>query len=205
MREIIFVTSNKGKYNSARNFLKKYGIKVIQKNIEIPEPRGTIEQIAIHKVKYAFKILKKPLIAMDAGFFIHSLNGFPMMFTNFALNTIGVEGIVRLIVGKDRACEFREALCYCSSSHEKPKLFRRVVRGKISRKPLGKIKSHNWSKLALIFIPEGEKKTMAQMTKKEFADFREKIEKNSHWEKFAKFFQKNKPTVRQEPEWLQRS
>ncbi|MFZ5559860.1 MAG: non-canonical purine NTP pyrophosphatase [Patescibacteria group bacterium] len=188
MKEIIFVTSNQGKYNSAKNFLGKYGVKVIQKNLEVPEPRGTLEQIAIHKTKYAFKILKKPLMAMDAGFFIHSLNGFPMMFTNFVLETIGVEGIVKLVKSKDKSCEFKEILCYCDNLHKKPRLFERIVKGKISEKPFGKIKPYHWSKLALIFIPEEERKTMAQMTKKEFMNFRKRVDKNSHWEQFAKFF-----------------
>lgn len=188
MKEIVFVTSNRGKYNSARNFLGKYRVKVVQKSLEVPEPRGNLEQIAIHKTKYAFKILKKPLIAMDAGFFIYSLNGFPMMFTNFVLETIGIEGIIKLVQDKNRSCEFKEVLCYCDNLRKRPKLFERIVKGKISEEPLGKVKSYHWSKLALIFIPEGESKTMAQMTKKEFMNFRERVDRNSHWEQFVKFF-----------------
>jgi inosine/xanthosine triphosphate pyrophosphatase family protein len=69
MKKIIFVTSNKGKYLSAKNFLEKFKISVIQKNLEIPESRGSIKNIAIQKAQYAYKILKKPVIAMDAGFF----------------------------------------------------------------------------------------------------------------------------------------
>jgi len=98
MKEIIFVTSNQGKYSSAKNFLNKYKIKVIQKSLEVPEPRGPLEEIAIYKARYAFKILKKPLITMDAGFFIHSLRSFPKMFTNFVLDTIGVEGVIKLLL-----------------------------------------------------------------------------------------------------------
>ena len=188
MKEIIFVTSNQGKYNSAKNFLKRYNIKVVQKKLEIPEPRGTLEEIAIYKAKYAFKIFKKPLITMDAGFFIHSLKGFPKMFTNFALETIGIEGIIKLVENKDKKCEFREVLCYLENSRKKPKLFKRVVKGRISKKPSGKIKPYHWSKLALIFIPEKERKTMAEMTEEEFTNFRKRVEINSHWEQFGKFF-----------------
>jgi inosine/xanthosine triphosphate pyrophosphatase family protein len=79
-------------------------------------------------------------------------------------------------------------LCYCDSLRKKPKLFKRIIKGKISKKPLGRIKPYHWSKLALIFIPEGETKTIAQMSKKEFMNFRERVDKNSHWEQFAKFF-----------------
>lgn len=188
MRKIIFVTSNRAKYVFAKNCLKKYGIKVIRKNLAIAEPRGTIEEIAIQKAKYAFKILREPLVVMDTGFFIHSLNGFPMMFINFVLDTIGIEGILRLVKGKDRSCEFREVLCYCESLRKRPKLFKHIIRGKISERPLGKLKAYHWSKLVLIFIPAQEKKTIAQMTKKEFVSLGARIYENSHWEQFGKFF-----------------
>jgi XTP/dITP diphosphohydrolase len=186
MKKIIFATSNKGKYNSARTFLAKYGIKVIQKSLKIPEPRGSLEEIAIQKAKYAFRILKKPLITMDAGFFIPSLGGFPMMFTNFVLDTIGIDGILKLVDGKNRNCEFREVLCYYDNI--RLKLFKRIVKGKIAKAPRGKVKPYHWSKLFLIFIPEGETKTIAQMSKQEFMNFRKRVNKNSHWEQFAKFY-----------------
>jgi len=188
MRKIIFITTNRGKYLSAKNVLRKYKIKVVQKKLEIPEPRGTLEEIAIFKAKYAFKLVREPLITMDAGFFIPSLGGFPKMFVNFVLSTIGLEGILKLLEGKERKCEFREVLCYLESLRKRPKLFKRKVEGEIAKRPLGQLKPYNWSKLHLIFIPEGEKKTLAQMTKKEFLEFKRKIDKNSHWEQFGKFY-----------------
>lgn len=188
MKKIIFATSNHGKYLSAKNFLKKYGISVIQKKLEIPESRGSIEDIAAQKAWYAYGVIKKPLIAMDAGFFIFSLNGFPKMFTNFILETVGVEGIIKLIKGKNRNCEFREVLCYRDNIRKKHKLFERIVKGTIAKRPQGKVKSYHWSRLALIFIPEGEKKTMAEMTRPEFLTFQKQVEKNSHWEQFGNFF-----------------
>lgn len=179
---------NQGKYLSARNFLKKYGIRVIQKNLEIPDSRGNIENIAIQKAREAYKILKKPLIAMDAGFFIPSLGGFPKMFVNFVLETIGVEGIIKLLNGKNRNCYFKEILCYCNNLRTKPKLFERVVEGSIAKTPRGKVNSYHWSKLALIFIPQGKEKTMAEMSKREFMNFQRQVDKNSHWGQFRKFF-----------------
>jgi len=188
MKEIIFVTSNQGKYSSARSFLEKYGIRVIQENLEVPEPRGALEEIAVHKAMYAFRLLKRPLITMDAGFFIRSLNGFPQIFTNFVLETIGVEGIIKLTENRDRKCEFREVLCYLENLKEKPRLFKRVVKGKISERPLGRIKPYHWSRLALIFIPDNESKTMAEMTNEEFINFRKRVDADSHWERFGRFF-----------------
>ena len=101
MKEVIFVTSNRGKFNSAKNFLRKYGIKVTQKQLKINEPRGSLEEIVIYKSKYAFKLIKKTINSNGRWFFIHSLNGFPAMFTNFIFETIGLEGILKLVKGKN--------------------------------------------------------------------------------------------------------
>ena len=78
MKKIIFVTSNKGKYISAKTYLKKFGISVAQKNLEIPESRGGVEKIAAEKARYGYRALRTPVIAMDGGFF-HS---FPQGFSN---------------------------------------------------------------------------------------------------------------------------
>ncbi|MCJ7804204.1 non-canonical purine NTP pyrophosphatase [Patescibacteria group bacterium] len=188
MKKIIFVTSNKGKYNSARRVLKRFGIKVIQKSIAIPESRGSIEEIAIQKAKYAYKTFKEPLIVNDTGFFVKSLNGFPMMFTSFALETIGNEGILKLAEGKARDCEFKEILCYLDGSRKKPKIFERIVKGKLAFMGKGELKPHHWGKLALIFIPLGRTKTLGEMTDEEYDDFHKKIENRSHWEQFGKFY-----------------
>ena len=58
--------------------LSKYGIKVIHVPIELSEPRmGDIREIAKAKVLSAYSKIKKPVIALDSGFYIHSSGGFP--------------------------------------------------------------------------------------------------------------------------------
>jgi inosine/xanthosine triphosphate pyrophosphatase family protein len=69
--------------------MSKYGIKVVQVPLDIPEPRSDdVEEIAKEKVRYAFNEIGKPCVALDAGFYIGSLNGFPKAFVNFALSTM---------------------------------------------------------------------------------------------------------------------
>jgi XTP/dITP diphosphohydrolase len=188
MKTIYFVTSNQGKYLSARKALGKFNIKVIQKSLDIPEPRGSFEEIAVEKARHAYKILRRPLIAMDAGFFIPSLNGFPMMFTNFVLSTIGVPGILKLAAGQDRQCEFREVLCYCDSLRKKPVLFNRVDKGLLAERPKGLFKKRNWSALHTVFIPDGSGKTLAQMSAKEAEAYDKNRSQNSSWVQFADFY-----------------
>ena len=126
---------------------------------------------------------------MDAGFYIPSLKGFPKAFVNFALGTIGVEGILKLVIGKPRASEFRECLTYFDGN--RLKFFESKAEGKLTKAMRGKMKGIDWSPLSLIFVPKGEKKTLAEMSEEEYNRWRAKKYKNSWEVKFAKWALKN--------------
>ena len=62
------------------------------------EPRSEdLEEIAKAKVIQAYEKVGHPCIAMDSGFYIEALGGFPKTFVNFALSTIGINGILKLM------------------------------------------------------------------------------------------------------------
>ena len=106
MAEIVFVTHNKGKIESAKRILKDVDLKIFEYDLE--EPRSDdISYISRYKVIEAYKLVKRPCISLDCGFWIDALNGFPRAFVNFALDTIGIEGILKLMEGKiDRSCRY---------------------------------------------------------------------------------------------------
>ena len=84
MQEIVFVTHNKGKIASAQNSLRDVNFKIYE--YELDEPRSEdIRKISEAKVREAYEIVKKPCIALDSGFFIDELGGFPKSFVNFYL------------------------------------------------------------------------------------------------------------------------
>ena len=86
---IVFVTSNKGKVASAQRQLKDVKLEIF--DYDLDEPRSDdVREIAEYKVKEAYAVVKKPCIALDAGFFIEELNGFPRAFVHFALDTLGI-------------------------------------------------------------------------------------------------------------------
>ena len=72
MVDIIFVTTNKGKVETAKQKIDK-NINLKHIDFEIDEPNiNDISIIAEHKVKTAFSKLNKPCITLDAGFYIPS-------------------------------------------------------------------------------------------------------------------------------------
>ena len=145
-----------------------------------------VQEIARVKVNYAFNQLKKPVVALDAGFYIDSLNGFPRAFVNFALEKIGLEGFIKLVEGKNKECEFRECLAYKDENLSEPKFFISYVRGSLAYEKKGTMKDYLWSKLGLVFTPQGSKKTLAEMEKDEYLAWRSiSRERNSSARLFA--------------------
>lgn len=170
VNSIVFCTHNQGKIQSANKYFDGM-VEFEAVNYDITEIRGTIEEIAIAKVKEAYKYTEKPTIAMDAGFEVEALNGFPGAYVHNMLETIGIDGILKLMVGIDnRACEFTQCLAYYDGSSE-PKIFYGSHKGILAENKRGVISADDWSDISLIFIPAeeiaGKKRTLAELTHEE--------------------------------------
>lgn len=87
MKKIVFVTSNPGKVKSAQKYFDD--IELVYHKCDLIEPRSeSLEEIARYKVLQAYKQVKTNCIAIDSGFFIESLNGWPGTFVNFNLKKL---------------------------------------------------------------------------------------------------------------------
>ncbi|MFH1445100.1 MAG: non-canonical purine NTP pyrophosphatase [Nanoarchaeota archaeon] len=170
--EIFFVTGNNGKFLTAQKELSEFNIQLVQKDIDIPEPRSyDIMEIAREKAIKAYEILKKPLIVHDAGFYLKKWKDFPGPFTNHALQGLGLEGLLKLIEGEDRSCKFKNVLAYIDGSLKEPIFFESNINGTASEQSRGSSHKRSWSKLHSIFIPETFNKTLAEMTDKEYDEY----------------------------------
>lgn len=189
MKEIVFVTHNKGKIASAQKEIQGVNLKIFE--YELEEPRSDdISYISQTKVKQAYEMVKKPCISIDCGFFIDALQGFPKAFVNFALDTIGICGILKLMENKqDRSCRFKECLSYYDGVNLKQ--FTGIHEGLLATKILGEDTNKKWSELWYIFIPHGYTKTLAQMTQEERRKRTENKEDESPMKQFAKWYLKN--------------
>lgn len=171
MKQIYFVTHNKGKVASAQDVFNKmssnkYELKIY--NQELYEPRSyDISRIAKSKTMQAYNTLKKPCFTLDTGFYIEALNGFPRTFVNFTLETIGIDGILKLMKDvENRRCYFLECLSYTEDGTNFS-YANAVINGTLSNEVLGEDTNKKWSDLWYVFIPEGYQKTLAQMSEVE--------------------------------------
>ena len=185
MKEVIFVTHNKGKIESAKKYLKDVNFKVLE--YELEEPRSDdIKYISKYKDMEAYKIVNRPCISLDCGFWIDELNGFPRAFVNYSLDTIGIKGILKLMEGKEnRVCKFTECLSYYDGKELQQ--FMGKHEGTLSRKILGNDTDKKWSDLWYIYKPYGYDKTLAQMTEEE-REHRKKYKSVDSMKEFANWY-----------------
>lgn len=189
MEKIVFVTHNKGKIATAKEKLKE--VNFMTYDYELSEPRSDdISLISKVKVMEAYEMVKCPCISQDSGFFIESLNGFPKAFVNFTLDTIGIEGILKLMKGKrNRKCKFTECLSYYDGKELKQ--FYGSHEGHLATSIRGSDSDKKWSSLWYIFMPYGYKKTLAEMTDKERLE-RKHYKSTSSFDEFSKWYKENK-------------
>lgn len=155
--DFIFVTSNLHKLKEAEQIL---GRKLNHISLELPELQALqVSEIVKDKAEKAYGVVKKPVVVDDTGIYIKSLNGFPGAFVKWVLLASGNEIICRLIKkGKSRSA-YAE-VCIDLYDGKKHHVFSGRVHGKIALRPMGNEKFH-WDP---IFIPNGYKKSFAQMS-----------------------------------------
>ncbi|MBN2881213.1 RdgB/HAM1 family non-canonical purine NTP pyrophosphatase [Candidatus Woesearchaeota archaeon] len=177
MKSLIFVTGNKHKLNEARVILKDFDVENVVLNID--ELQGNSEKIAAKKVLNAFEILKKPCFIDDTSLECNAINGLPGPYIKDFIDRIGPEGIYNML--KSFSNFKASAVCniaYCDGDGNHL-IFRGEVKGKILS-PRGTSEFD----FDLIFSPDGEERTFAEMTleEKNYYSHRKRA-----LEKFAKY------------------
>jgi len=151
--DVLFASSNTHKYEEAEKILAEFDIELGFFQTELVEIQDdSLAKIAVQKALNAYDKCKKPVIIEDDGLFIESLSGFPGPYSSYIFNTIGNNGILKLI-GDNRDAQFVAIIAFCDSSNE-PTLFESSVAGTISKN----IQDGGWG-YDPIFIPEKQNKT----------------------------------------------
>jgi XTP/dITP diphosphohydrolase len=187
MKKILFATSNKGKLLEAQNFLSPLDFEVKQLKVAYPEIQArTLQEVASFGIHWISRERKMGDAVMleDAGLFIHVLSDFPGVYSKWVYETIGLDGILKLMYKEaERSAHFEACLVFMEKGKE-PIVFNGRVNGHLTKKPSGS----NGFGYDPIFIAKGENKTFAEMTTEE-------KNKHSHrsraFQKLIKYLNKN--------------
>lgn len=115
MTEFYFATGNSHKVLEAKAALDQYRIEVKQlDDVEKLEIQHTnLEEIANTALAVILHKTDKPVFVEDSGLFVHQLNGFPGPYSSYVFETLGIEGILKLLEGaKTRKAEFRSSVAF---------------------------------------------------------------------------------------------
>jgi XTP/dITP diphosphohydrolase len=131
------VTSNPHKAKEVAAF---FGSEVVvdHVNLECPEFRNPdVGEIAKGKARFAYDRLERPLIVDDTAFSVKALRGFPGPYAAYVLDTIGYQGILRLLEGvAEREASFETAIAYADRNGIR--IFRGLIKGFITHSPRGR-------------------------------------------------------------------
>jgi len=174
--DVLFASSNTHKYEEAKKILSEFDIELGFFQTELVEIQDDLlSKIALQKALDAHKKCHEPVIIEDDGLFIDSLSGFPGPYSSYIFDTIGNNGILKLL-GDNRDAQFVAIIAFCDSSNE-PTLFESRVAGTISKN----IQDGGWG-YDPIFIPEKQNKTYAELTNKNKLSHRyESLKKFASW------------------------
>ena len=181
--DLTYATTNKHKLASAKQALAGTNIKLIAPDKTLPDvpeiQSDDQEAVSIDKALKYYNLLKRPLVVMDSGLFIDELNGFPGVYTKYALVTIGIDRIIHLLGGAARAYTQR-TIAYFDGSE--PRTFTLKIHGTLLKNPRGS-NGRNYDKY---FLPDGKNKTLAEMTDDEKVELTAEV-----WKKLATRLQKS--------------
>ena len=158
MKKITYVTGNWAKIASAKQYLEPLGYEIDNIKIETPEIQADdVTEVAKYSAKWAAEELNVPVMKNDTGFFIKHYNGFPGAYMKYIDETIGIDGMLKLMEGvEDRSAYFKESIAYCEPGEE-PIIFEGITEGTIAKESDGE---YGWGVIDHLFIPKGEKKTL---------------------------------------------
>lgn len=164
MKQLYFITSNKGKFKEAEQKLRPVGFILLQKDLGYPEIQAdSLEEVVRSGMVHLQDRCDKPFIIEDAGLFIKALQGFPGVYSKYVFFTIGLPGILHLMSNqKNRTAVFQSVYGYQEPGGE-PLLVTGECVGTIAVKQQG----HQGFGYDPIFIPEHGQKTFGEMTLEE--------------------------------------
>ena len=163
--EITFATQNKHKIEEAKAVLGKHGIKVEQLSVGYVEDKEKpINEIAQSAAQQLANKYKKPIMVDDTAIFFAAYNNFPGANPKLMFNSLGYEGLLKLLAGKSRDAYFLCCVGFCMPG-KKPRVFEGKLEGHITLLPF------NMEKEVMpyerIFVPKHATRTLSSMTREQ--------------------------------------
>ena len=165
LTEFYFVTGNDHKVGEARAALAQFDISVakLEEFQKLEIQHRDLGEIASSALSLIVTRTQRPVFVEDSGLFVHQLNGFPGPYSSYVFETLGLEGILKLLEdAKTRKAEFRSSVAFGVNGKWRAN-FSSVTEGTILTQPRGK----GGFGFDPIFVPMWTSKSFGEMELKE--------------------------------------
>lgn len=158
IEKILFLTGNARKLAEAQAIMGD-AVQIDNQKLDLPEIQSVeTEKVVIDKLSVAYRQVNKPLFCEDTGLHIKNMNDLPGALVKWYQERLGNKGICKFSAGSKAYAETCIGYHDGTATH----FFKGRVQGIIAQKPQGK--GFGWDPT---FIPQGHKKSFAQMTSQE--------------------------------------
>jgi inosine triphosphate pyrophosphatase len=164
MKSPLFVTGNQHK---ADHLSKLLGLPLEHIKLDLDEIQSTdLEEVAAHKAKQAYGLIKRPVFVEDVALGFEALGGLPGPFVKFFITAEnGPENLCRMLDGFASRRAYGECV-FAYYDGESLELFRGGIEGTVPEHPRGK-DGFGWDP---IFCPDGyDGRTRAELNEDEYA------------------------------------
>ena len=172
----VLVTGNDDKWREAQRIL---GRPLAREKLDLPEIQAaTTAEVALHKARAAFELLRRPVIVEDAGVELRAFGGFPGPFIKYWETLGGLASICRAADGAgERGITAVCVLGVCTA--EGSYVVEGRSEGSLADRPRG-TNGFGWD---AIFVPEGDTRTFGEMSGEE----KDRVShRRRAWEQLAK-------------------
>lgn len=190
MEKVIYLTTNKGKFEEANRIFKdQYGIDIdiMNPDFEVLETQAkTCSEVVAFSVKYAAEKLNRPCVKSDSGLYIDALGGLPGPYNAYFDKQIGVDKFLELFKNEtNRKARLEDCFAYCEPGEE-PIVFTGGGTGTVSLEAKGTL--GRWHDR--FYIPDGETKTLSELRELD-KEYEAKFWGTAKYD-FAKWYKANK-------------
>lgn len=158
--DVTFITGNQSK----ADYLAKYlGLEIAHKKLDLDEIQSLdLKEVVHHKVREAYRQVKRPVLVEDVSLEICSLGRLPGPLIKWFLEELSSEQIARLADGGDRKAIGRCMFGYFDG--KEAHYFEGELHGTITQHPSGG-NGFGWDS---VFVAEGYKVTRAELSEQDY-------------------------------------
>jgi len=161
-RVLRVVTSNEGKAREFAAALQGVPWRVERVAMEYEEVQAdTLDEVAMASARWLMgrRAVQPPFVLEDAGLFVDALGGYPGVYSAYVFSTVGTDGILRLMEGReDRSARFESRLALVLTDGT-VQLFEGTCHGTVPQEARGA----GGFGFDPVFVPQGETRTFAEM------------------------------------------